>query len=79
VVVLPCSGTLDECHLLKALMEMVHPQCPVLVMNLGSAQEAVRAFALDVKATLSTDRPSLRPVFFRRLVVGLIRKHWKVT
>jgi len=76
VVILPCSGSLDECHRLKALMEKVAHPCPVVVMNTGGAPDAVNAFAKDVKATLSTDRARVRPVFFRRLVLGLIRKHW---
>ena len=76
MVVLPCSGSLDECHRLKALLDKVPPRCPLVVMSLGTQPEAVRAFAQEVKATLSTDRPRLRVVFFRRLVVGLIRKYW---
>jgi hypothetical protein len=76
LVVVPCSGSLDECHHLKALLDKVPPRCPLVVMNLSAQQDAVRAFAQEVKATLSTDRPRRRFVFFRRLVVGLIRRHW---
>ena len=75
LVLLPCSGSLDECHRLKALMEKIHPPCPVVVVNVGN-KTAVKAFAQEVKATTSTERPRQHPVFFRRLVVGLIRKHW---
>lgn len=77
-LLLPTGGSLDECHRLKALVEKCPPPCPVVVMNLGGTPEALRAFARDVKASLSTDLSHRRPLFFRRLVVGLIRKHWSI-
>jgi hypothetical protein len=76
VVILPCSGSLDECHRLKAILDKVPPRCPLIVMSLGTQQATIRTFAQEIKATLSTNRPQPQAVFFRRLVVGLIRKTW---
>ncbi len=76
VVILACAGTLEECHRLRALAEKVPARCPVVVMNAGGPSGPVKDFAKDIHATLSTERAAQHPVFFRRLVVGLIRKHW---
>lgn len=78
-LLLPTCGNLDDYHRLKGLVEKCPPSCPVVVMNLGGTPEGMRAFAREIRASLATDLTHRKPLFFRRLLVGLIRKHWRLT
>jgi hypothetical protein len=78
-LLLPTFGNLDDYHRLKGLVEKCPPPCPVVVMNLGGTPEGMRTFAREIRASLATDLTHRKPLFFRRLLVGLIRKHWRIS
>jgi len=76
VLLLPISGGMEESHRLRSLLEAVPPQCPVVALGIGADLDLTRALAAELKATLFVDRKTLHSVFFQRLLLGLIRKHF---
>ena len=76
LMVLAVTGGMDESHRLRAILESVPRECPMVVMGSGSDMKRFRALASELKAALFLDRNTLNSIFFQRLVVGLIRKHW---
>ncbi|HLO67412.1 MAG TPA: PilZ domain-containing protein [Holophaga sp.] len=76
-LVVPCAGGLEECHRLRTLLEKCPPRCPVIVLNAGAQRGPVNLFAQEVRAAITADRAGQHPVFFRRIVTGLIRRHWQ--
>ena len=76
VLVLALSGGMEESHRLRTLLETAPPQCPVVAVGTGADLDQTRALATELRATLFVDRKTLHSVFFTRLMVGLIRKHW---
>jgi hypothetical protein len=76
VLLLVLSGGMEESHRLRTLLEAVPPQAPMLALGIGSDLDQARALAIELKATLFVDRRTLESNFFKRLVLGLIRKHW---
>jgi hypothetical protein len=76
VLLLAVSGGIEETHRLRALLEGVPPQCPVVALGVGPDLELSRALAAELKATLFLDRHTFQTPFFQRLMLGLIRKHF---
>jgi len=76
VLVLSVRGGMEESRRLRTLLESVPPQCPVVALGTGPDLDLARALAAEFKATLFVDRKTLDSVFFKRLMVGLIRKHY---
>ena len=58
------------------MLESVPPRCPMVALGIGPDLEVTRTLAAELKATLFLDRRATTTPFFRRLVLGLIRKHW---
>ncbi len=77
LVLLDITGAgLDARHRLRTLMEGLGLTCPVVVMGSGVAPETLRSFSSDLKAAWSYEWNPNQGAFFRRLVKGLLRKHY---
>jgi hypothetical protein len=76
LLLLDAAGTTVETRRrLRALVEALHLQCPLVLLGSGQDAEALRRFATELRAAWSWDwNPSQTP-FFRRLVQGIIRRH----
>ncbi|BDU75603.1 PilZ domain-containing protein [Mesoterricola sediminis] len=77
LLVVPCEGSVEGCHRLRSLLEKCPPRCPIVVLAAGGQRGTVNLFAQEIRAALTTDRAGQHPLFFRRLVTGLIRRHWQ--
>ena len=58
------------------MLESVPPRCPVVVLGHGQDSAMGRQFATEMKAATYLDWNPQQELFFRRLVQGLIRRHW---
>jgi hypothetical protein len=76
VVLVVITGGMEESHRLRALLDAAPPQAPLLALGAGPDLDPARALAQELKAALFIDRKTLESPFFKRLVQGLIRKHW---
>ena len=76
LLLLALTGGLEETHRLRTMLESVPPRCPMVALGIGPDLEVTRTLAAELKATLFLDRRATTTPFFRRLVLGLIRKHW---
>lgn len=76
LLVVECAqGSLEERHRLRNLLETKAPMCPVLVLGRGHGERS-RLLAEELKATLHMEWNPAQGLFFRRLVQGLLRRHW---
>lgn len=78
LLVLSITGGMEESHRLRALLESVPRQCPMVLLGSGPDLTNLRVLASALKATLFLDRNTLNSAFFHRLILGLIRKHWNL-
>lgn len=67
----------EERHRLRGLLEGQSPGCPILVLGREGDPEAWRTLVSDLKARLYLTWNPTQGLFFRRLVLGLIQRHWK--
>lgn len=67
----------EERHRLRGLLEGQPPGCPILVLGRESDSVTWRALVTDLKARLYLTCDATQTDFFRRLVLGLIQRHWK--
>jgi hypothetical protein len=78
LLVLAVTSGMDENHRLRAILESVPRHCPMVVLGNGPDMKSFRALASELKATLFLDRNTLNSIFFQKMALGLIRKHWNL-
>jgi len=67
----------EERHRLRGLLEGQPSGCPILVLGREGDPDTWRTLVTDLKARLYLTWNPAQTVFFRRLVLGLIQRHWK--
>ena len=67
----------EERHRLRGLLEGHPPGCPILVLGREGDPDTWRTLVTDLRARLYLTWNPAQAVFFRRLVLGLIQRHWK--
>jgi hypothetical protein len=78
LLVVACTGQTEESHRLRLMLEAVAPVCPLVVIGTGPDLDRARKLAADVRAAVFMDLKMMHPVIFRRMLQGLIRRHWDV-
>jgi hypothetical protein len=67
----------EDRYRLRTLLEAIPLEAPVVVLGDGQDPAGVQQLSADLKAATQLDWNPQQDVFFRRLVRGLIRRHWK--
>jgi len=66
----------EERHRLRTLLDVQPPGCPILLLGRGGDPETWRPLVTELKARLYLTWNPDQGAFFRRIVLGLIRKRW---
>lgn len=72
------GSDMEERYRLRSLLEAQAPGCPIIVLGRGGENpDLLRALVVELKARIFIEWYPDNATFFRKLVMGLIRRHWK--
>ena len=67
----------EERHRIRSLLEAQPPGCPILVLGKDGRPDAWQPLAAELKARLYLKWDPSQAAFFRRVVQGVIERHWR--